>query len=639
MLYEPPSDARWRTRIGDYLHWLEYHRHLRFPDYYALWEWSVTDTAAFWSSVVEYFDIPFHTPPVEVVSTGPMPDVRWFSGAMLNYAEAALRLPGLRNSDKAVIGRSQTRAPKDYTVAQLREQVARVRTGLLRLGVGRGDRVAAYLPNIPETVVLLLACASLGAIFTACPPEFDARAVIGRLLGIEPKVLVAVDGYRDDGAPIDRTAEIATVRATVSSIEHVVLLPYLDTAGRVPHSILWSSLTNERGPLIFDPVPFDHPLHVLYTSGTTGPPKAVVHSHGGILLEHMKALALQHDLGPSDRLFWHTTTGWMAWHHLVSGLAVGAAIVLYDGRITHRSQTELWRIATETRTSNMGVDASFLTGCENSATRKVELPRLRGLFATGATLPAETYQWVYDHFGPDLRFASIVTNTELCGAVLGGSPLLPVHAGRMACRCLGAAVESHDPDGNSMLDRFGELTLTRPMPSMPLGFWGDIAQIGYYGTYFAKDPGNWRHDDLIAISSDGTATITGHAGAAIRRGGKPVATAEFYQVIESLRAVSDSLVVETGEPSTGSSRLRLFVVLAPGFTLDDGLRARLDEVLSSALSPHHVPDSIHAISVVPRTLSGKKLEIPAKLLLAAAPTAAVVTPEALADPEPLAPFS
>lgn len=643
VLWNPPSDARARTRMGDFMKWVARDRKTDFDDYAELWRWSVEDLAGFWSTIWKYFDVPAYSQPTDILADAErMPDTRWFPGATLNYAQAMLRMPGLADGDTAVIAHSQTRRAVHYTAAELREQVARARQGLLRLGVRRGDRVAAYMPNIPETLVLLLAAASLGATFASCPPEFGARSVLDRLGQIDPKVLVVVDGYRYGRKTIDRAAEISEIRAALTGLDHLVLLPYLDPAAAPePGTISWHELLQHSGELTFEPVPFEHPLYVLYSSGTTGLPKAIVHGHGGILLEHMKSLALHHDLGPGDRFFWYTTTGWMMWNYLVSGLAVGSAVVMYDGDPAYPDPTRLWHLASLTHTTYLGTSAPFLLACRKagiSPRAAADLSALRGLGSTGAPLPAEGYRWVYEHVAPNIYFASISGGTDLCTAFIGGAPVLPVRAGVMACRALGAAVQSVDEDGWQIMGREGELVIGKPMPSMPIGFWGDVDRARYRGAYFAAIPGLWRHGDWITIAEDGSCVIGGRSDATLNRGGVRLGTAEFYGVVESLPEIQDSLVIHLSDNDSGTDELLLFVVLDAGRVLDDSLRERIAAQLREALSPRHVPDEIHCVSQVPRTLSGKKLEIPVKRILHGDRPETVYAPGVLDDPGALAPF-
>jgi acetoacetyl-CoA synthetase len=631
--------------------WLERERGLTFVDYPALWEWSTTDLPGFWGAVWDYFQVVAHTPAREVLADAHMPGARWFPGATLNYAEHVLRMPGLAAGDPVVFGRSQTRPPVTLDAAGLREEVRRVRAGLVRLGVGQGDRVAGYLPNIPETLVLMLATASLGAVFSSCAPEFGTRSVTDRWKQIEPKVLVAVDGYRYGDKPVDRRVEVAAIVDALPSLEHVVTLSYLDTDA--PDG--WQHLaapTDE--PLEFTPVPFDHPLYVLYSSGTTGLPKPIVHGHGGILLEHLKMLALHQDLGPGDRFFWFSTTGWMMWNYLVSGPAVGAAIVLFDGNPVYPDAGELWRMAGELGITYFGTSAPFLLACRKAGVVPRDLlgdrlssaglaplrqaARLRGLGSTGAPLPPEGFSWVYEAVGENLLLASLSGGTDVCTGFVGGSPLLPVHAGEIACRALGARVEAFDPSGKPVIGQLGELVITAPMPSMPVGFWGDETGERYREAYFDVYPGVWRHGDWITISERGTCVITGRSDATLNRGGVRLGTAEFYSVVEGLPEVVDCVVVHLEDDAGGAGELLLFVVLAEGVELDDALRTRIARELRTALSPRHVPDEIHQVRAVPRTLSAKKLEVPVKKILTGTPVDAAAARGALANPESLLAF-
>jgi acetoacetyl-CoA synthetase len=639
LLWTPPADALDRTRLGDFMRFVTRTRGLDLTTYDQVWRWSVSDLSAFWGAVWEYFlgDLPAGP----VLADDRMPGARWFPEARLNYAEQVLRMPGLGDDEPAVLAYSQTRADIALTAAQLREQVRRVQAGLRRLGIGAGDRVAAYAPNIPETFVLLLATTSLGAIFSSCAPEFGIRSVVDRWQQIEPALLVAVDGYRFGDKPVDRRGEVAGIQAALPSLRHVVSLSYLDS-GPQGTTVDWAELaapTDE--PLTFDPVPFDHPLYILYSSGTTGLPKPIVHGHGGILLEHLKTLALQNDLGPGDRFFWFSTTGWMMWNFLVSGPAVGAAIVLYDGNPGYPDLGELWRLAQRAGMTYFGTSAPFLLSCRKAGIvpREIaELSRLRALGSTGAPLPAEGFDWVYEAVTKTLQLQSISGGTDVCTGFVGASPLLPVHAGEIACRCLGAKVEAYDPGGHPVVGSVGELVITAPMPSMPVGFWGDADGSRYREAYFDVFPGVWRHGDWITISDRGSCVITGRSDATLNRGGVRLGTSEFYSVVEGLDEVLDSVVVHLEDAEGGAGELLLFVVLADGVRLDDDLRARIAGELRTALSPRHVPDEIYQVGAVPRTLSNKKLEVPVKRILTGTPVDAAAARGALVNPESLTAF-
>jgi acetoacetyl-CoA synthetase len=636
LLWTPPADALATSRVGDFMRYLERTRGLVFADYARLWQWSVDDLPGFWSAVWDYFEVVAHTPPAGVLADAGMPGARWFEGATLNYAEHVLRMPGLAGDDPVVLAYSQSRPPVTLTADELREQVRRVRAGLRRLGIGPGDRVAAYAPNIPETFVLMLATASLGAVFSSCAPEFGTRSVVDRWQQIEPKLLVAVDGYRYGDKAIDRRDEVAEIRAALPSLIHVVSLGYLDDAGT------WDELAADTDePLVFASVPFDHPLYILYSSGTTGLPKPIVHGHGGILLEHLKSLALQLDLGPGDRFFWFSTTGWMMWNLLVSGPAVGSAIVLFDGNPGAPDLGELWRLAESSGMTYFGTSAPFLLACRKAGVvpgELADLSRLRGVGSTGAPLPPEGFRWVYDAVSPTAQLQSISGGTDMCTAFVGASPILPVYEGEIACRCLGARVEAFDPSGQPVIGAVGELVITAPMPSMPVGFWGDADGARYREAYFDVFPGVWRHGDWITISDRGSCVITGRSDATLNRGGVRLGTSEFYSVVEGLDEVVDSVVVHLEDAEGGAGELLLFVVLADGVDLSGELRERIARELRTNLSPRHIPDEIYQVRAVPRTLSAKKLEVPVKRILTGTPVEQAAAKGALANPESLTAF-
>jgi acetoacetyl-CoA synthetase len=639
VLWTPPDDVLEKTAVGGYLGYLRRTRGLDFDGYDALWTWSVTELEDFWRSVWDYLGVAPRTPPAAVLPKRKMPGAKWFPGATLNYAEHALAKAGGR---PAIVARSQTRrADVLWSRAELADRVARAAAGLRRLGVGKGDRVVAWLPNVPESVSALLAVASIGAIFSSCAPEFGSRAVADRVRQIEPKVLLAVDGYRYGARAVDRAGEVARLRADLPTLEATVVLPYLSDAidpARFPGAISWDELVSEAAPLAFEAVPFDHPLYILYSSGTTGLPKAIVHGHGGILLEHWKMLALHHDLGPADRFFWYTTTGWMMWNYLVSGLLVGSTVVLFDGDPGYPDLSALWRLASELDVTYFGTSAPFLHACLRAGLepgRSFDLSRLRGVGSTGAPLLAEGFEWVYDNVGRDLLLASISGGTDVCTAFVGASPLVPVYAGEIACRCLGAKVESFDSEGRSVVGELGELVLTEPLPSMPVGFWNDPDGQRYRSSYFDRFPGVWRHGDWIQITPRGTCIITGRSDATLKRGGVRLGTSEFYGVLEALPEVAESLVVHLADDAGGPGELLLFVALEEGAELDDPLRARIAAALREGLSPRHVPDRIYAIPSVPRTLNAKKLEIPVRRILSGAAAEDVANAGAMVNPESL----
>jgi acetoacetyl-CoA synthetase len=629
LLWEPTPEIVRDARVTRYADWLG-----RSGTYDDVWQWSVDRPADFWTSVWEYFGVVGERGDGPVIS-GTMPDVRWFTGATINYAANALR----GDSDHlAVIFRDEAGNRRTYTVGQLRDEVGRVRAGLLRLGVGRGDRVAAYVPNIPEALIAFLATASLGAVWSSCSPDFGAPSVIDRFTQIEPKVLIAVDGYRYGGKAFDRSGVVREIAAKLPTLAATVWIPYLDTEAPAPEGDLsWRDLNGEAGDLVFEEVPFGHPLWVLYSSGTTGLPKPIVHGHGGIVLEHLKSLSFHQDLGDEDVFFWYTTTGWMMWNYLISGLLVGATVVLYDGSAAHPGPDALWRLAGEEGVTYFGTGAPYIVASMKAGLRPTGLERLRGIGSTGSPLPPEGFAWVYSDVKADVQLGSFSGGTDVCTGFVGGVPSLPVRAGVIPCRCLGAMVESFDPSGASVVGEVGELVVTQPMPSMPVMFWNDPSGDRYRESYFADYPGVWRHGDWIKLNADGSCVIYGRSDSTLNRGGVRMGTSEFYRVVERFEEIADSLVIDIGRLGQ-EGRLLLYVTLAEGGTFSDDLVSRLRTALRSELSPRHVPDEIHEVPGIPRTLSGKKLEIPVRKILLGTPVEQAANPDAMANPEVLRHF-
>jgi acetoacetyl-CoA synthetase len=640
VLWTPTPEERARANLTRYLAWLRETRGLAFESYDALWCWSVTDLEAFWASIWEFCGVRAHRPYARVLEERRVFAARWFPGAELNYAEHAL---SRRDAHPALVFASEGRPPATITYAELSGRVAAVAAGLRRLGVRRGDRVVAYLPNIPETVIAFLATASLGATWSSCSPEFGTRSVVDRFRQIEPRVLFAVDGYRYGGREFDRRAAIGEIQRQLPTLETTILVPNLGRSGEPPADVRrWSEVV-DGGPAAacsFEAVPFDHPLWVLYSSGTTGLPKAIVHGHGGVLLEMLKALMLHLDLRPDDRFFWFTTTGWMMWNFLISGLLLGTTVVLYDGSPASPDMGALWRLAEQTGMTYFGTSAPYVLACQKAGVepaREARLDRLRAIGSTGAPLPPEGFAWVYDHVKRDLLLGSVSGGTDACTAFVLSCPLLPVRAGEIQCRGLGAKVEAFDPEGRPLVDEVGELVITEPLPSMPVGFWNDPDHRRYRASYFETYPGVWRHGDWIKITRDGGCVVYGRSDSTLNRAGVRMGTSEFYRVVEDLPEVLDSLVVDTGELAR-EGQLLLFVVLRPGVELDAALRDRIMGKIRQELSPRHVPNKIYAIAEVPRTLSGKKLEVPVKRILTGTPPERAASADALSNPTSLEVF-
>jgi acetoacetyl-CoA synthetase len=647
VLWEPDPKTVRDARITRFMSWLADGGGPRLDRYEDVRQWSVTQPAQFWAAVWDYFEVlgEWDHDPASVMVGQTMPDVRWFSGATLNYARNALRTAWTDPDRTAIIFDSERSRAGAITYGQLAAEVARVARGLRSLGVGRGDRVAALLPNVPEAIIGLLATASLGAIWSSCSPDFGASSVIDRFAQIEPTVLIGCDGYAYGGREFSRTDMLRDVAAALPGLSAVVFVSLIGGAEPPSGLAAWADLGGraDAGPREpeFDEVPFDHPLWVVYSSGTTGLPKPIMHGHGGIVLEHLKALSLHQDLRPGDVFTWYTTTGWMMWNYLAGGLLAGVTIVLYDGSATYPATDRLWRLAVEHGVTYLGVGAPYLVACAKAGLHpgtEHDLSALRGIGSTGSPLPPETYRWVYENVKPDLLLGSFSGGTDLCTGFVGPSPLLPVRAGVISGRCLGAAVEAYGDGGQPVTSEVGELVITVSMPSMPVGFWHDPDGVRYRESYFDTYPGVWRHGDWIEILPDGGCVIYGRSDATLNRGGVRMGTSEFYRVVEALPEIADSLVVDTGRLGE-QGRLLLFVVPAPEYELDDDLKGRLRAALRSQLSPRHVPDEIHQVPGIPRTLSGKKLEVPVRKILLGSEPERAADANALANPGMLEAFS
>jgi acetoacetyl-CoA synthetase len=632
-----PSDEQVRdSGFARWLAWLARERGLAFAGYADAWAWSTTEIEAFWGALWDFFGIRSSAPHTAVLESRTMPGSRWFPGARLNYAEHALRHAD--DGSPAIVFQSEIRPLTEIGRGELRAQVASVAAALREMGVGPGDRVAAYLPNVPEAVVAFLASASIGAVWTSCSPDFGAASVIERFRQVEPKVLIAADGYVYAGKPHDRSAVVAELVDALPSLAATVLVPYLDSAARMGGTRPWAELLGRGGSPEFAPVPFDHPLWILYSSGTTGAPKAIVHGHGGILLEHLKTLVLQQDVRPGDRLLWYTTTGWMMWNRLVGGLLAGATIVLYDGSPAHPAPGAPWRLAEAARVTHFGAGAGYFMAEMSAGLRpgeRFDLSALRQVSSTGSPLPAEGFRWIYDAVKADVWLASSSGGTDVATAFLGACPTLPVYAGELQGPALGVRAEAWDGSGRPLdPDEVGELVITQPLPSMPLFFWNDADGARYRASYFHEWPGVWRHGDWVRFTEDGGAVVLGRSDSTLNRHGVRIGSSEIYRAVEAVPGVADSLVVGVEQPG-GGYWMPLFVVLAEGMELDDALRDRIRHALRTTFTPRHVPDEIIQVAAVPRTLNGKKVEVPVKSILSGARAAHVVNAGALANPESL----
>ncbi|MEH7110065.1 acetoacetate--CoA ligase [Bacillus sp. JJ1764] len=640
LLWEPSQQLQDASNMKKFMNWLSETRGLHFETYDELWNWSVTSIEGFWSAIWHFYEIQTKTPYKEVLSAKKMPGAHWFSGATLNYAEHIFR--NATKEKPAIIFESEVRAQGECSWVELKKNTAAIAAHLRSLGVQQGDRVVAYVSNLQETVAAFLACASIGAVWSSCAPEFGSMSVIDRFKQIEPKVLFAVDGYRYGGKDFDRLELVKRIQEELPTVKQTIIISHLkddlDLSG-LTNSVLWNRVIsqNRDAELSFNAVPFDHPLWILYSSGTTGKPKAIVQSQGGILLEHLKMGGLQNNLKQNDRFFWFTTTGWMMWNVLVSGLLHGSTILLFDGNPGYPGYERLWKFAESTKMTVFGTSASFLTACmkaELTPKEQFDLSHLKSIGSTGSPLPVSGFQWVYEKVKEDVWLFSTSGGTDLCTAFVGGSPLVPVYAGELQARSLGAAVRAFNDYGEEMINEIGELVITEPMPSMPIYFWNDENKARYIDSYLDVYPEIWRHGDFIKITPRGSAIIYGRSDATINRGGIRMGTSEIYSALESVPEIVDSLVVDIPK-SEGQSYMPLYVVVRDGDDLTDEVKARINNTIRKNCSPRHVPDQIIQVGDLPKTLNGKKLEVPIKKILMGTPIDQAVNLGSLINPDAL----
>jgi acetoacetyl-CoA synthetase len=632
VLWEPSNETRERSNISKFMNWLESEKRLNFKNYQELNKWSITNISDFWESIYHYFEInPSANYDFVIDDENAVFGAKWFSGATLNYAERSFR-----NRDPAktaLIFRNEQGDLSAISWRELYKHTAAVSSALKEYGVGKGDRVGALIPNIPEAVVGLLACASIGAIWSSCSPDFGVPSIVDRFSQIKPRVLIGVDGIQYNGKKYGKLEVMRSLQTDLPSVQKTVLI---SENSDLDNSVRWQNLLDSGSKkLEFEPLPFNNPLWILYSSGTTGLPKPLVHSHGGILLEHFKALSLHQDLTPDDRFFWYTTTGWMMWNYLVSGLLIDSAVILYDGNPMYPHPDSLWRLAEETKMTTFGTSAAYISACvkaELSPKNSFGLESLKSVASTGSPLSVDSFVYLYEKVKRDLWVASVSGGTDVCTAFVGCCPLLPVTAGEIQCICLGADIRAYDQSGKPVINEMGELVIAKPMPSMPVFLWGDDGNKRYLESYFSTFAGVWRHGDWIKITDRGTCQIYGRSDSTIKRLGLRMGTSEIYRVVESLPGVRDSLAVDVGLPD-GRSILILFVVLTPGRLLDQELLERIKRKISTDLSPRFVPDRILEVREIPKTLNGKKMEVPVKRVLMGVPRHKALSVDSMANPE------
>jgi len=639
LLWRPDTNFINQSRMADFLAWVQRKHDVRFESYQEAWEWSVEHVADFWEAIAKYFEVQFHTPYEQVVSDDPMPDTKWFTGSTLNYAEHIFRQE--TTEFPAILFQSERHELHEISWAELRQSVAALAAHLKSIGVGKGDRVVAFLPNIPEATIAFLATNSLGAIWSSCSPDFGLSSTVDRFQQIEPKVLIAVDGYQYGGKPYDKMDVVRDLRKALPTLEEVILVPYLDeeqTINTIPDGMLWSdALSRTDVPLSFEIVSFDHPIWVLYSSGTTGIPKAITHSHGGVLLEHLKYLALHNDVHPGERFFWFSTTGWMMWNFVQAALLVQSTIVLYDGSPGYPDLQVLWELTEQAGIHHFGTSAPFLVASmkrQLTPGSTYNLSTVRSIGSTGAPLPPEAFDYVYDQIKQDVWLCSMSGGTDVCTAFVGGCPLESLYEGEIQARALGCALYAYDDDGQPIQNKVGEMVITKAMPSMPIYFWNDPDKERYRDSYFELFPGVWRHGDWVEVTDRGSLVIYGRSDATLNRQGIRIGTAEIYRSLNQITEVADSLIVNL-ELEGGRHYMPLFVKMQENEELDDSLRKRIKQQLRSDYSPRHVPDEIIVVPDIPYTISGKKLEAPIKKILLGKDPGKAANADAMRNPESL----
>jgi acetoacetyl-CoA synthetase len=644
LLWEPSAEMIATANLTHYMQWLASKRNLTFHTYHDLWHWSVHDVADFWQSIWDYAELKASAPPAQILPERTMPGAKWFVGAKLNYAENLLAR--MTHERPMMLYKAEEQPLREVSWQEVYDQTCALAQVLRALGVQPGDRVVAYMPAIPETIVALLAVASLGAVWSSCSPDFGSRSVLDRFQQIEPKVLIAVDGYDYNGQLFDRRQAVAELQAGLSTLEQTILVPLVTDGSNLTawrQTVRWDEVCGGIGtppPLQFEQVAFDHPLWVVYTSGTTGLPKPIVQGHGGILLEHFKAAVLHFDLKPSDRFFWYSSTGWVMWNIVIGGLLSGCTIVMYNGSPGYPDMEALWALAEEAGITYFGTSAAYISTCIKAAiapAQTYDLSRIRTVGCTGSPLSLDGFKWIYDHVNRTLSLQSTSGGTDVCTAFVGGCRLLPVYAEEIQAPFLGVKVSAFNDDGQPVLDEVGELVITEPMPSMPLYFWHDTASQRYKASYFDTFPGIWRHGDWVKFNQRGGCVIYGRSDATINRQGVRMGTSEIYRAVEALPEVVDSLIVDL-ELLGRESYMPLFVVLREDVVLDARLQQRIKQHIRQEISPRHVPNDIFVTPAVPYTLTGKKMEIPVRRILLGHPVEKAATSGAMQNPEAIAFF-